>query len=132
MYDKKTSQGWDIIAKYQAHMNTFVVVQRGENNYAWGSYYNEETGTWAQGHYDYTRAEVAEQDMLEFASGKKFIASDERSFNEELEHFAKTYATQQIGEDLDYTTFLNELHVFYADEIRAAYNKYKELCGEED
>ncbi len=63
----KTNMGWIILEKYKDVDNSlFVIVCRPKReDFAWGSYYNEDIGQWGQGHYDYKTLSTARKDMLE-------------------------------------------------------------------
>lgn len=61
------SQGWRIMEKYSnPRGEEFVIVYRPlTDDFAWGSFYNEETGQWAWGHYNYSSLADARKVMLE-------------------------------------------------------------------
>ena len=101
MFTSKTQQGYEIVAQLKLVGANHIVFKRRDNNFGWGSYYNEETGGWAQGHYDYSDPNLALQDLIEFALGKSLIPEGERSFKGELEAYAKRLAE----EDLCYKRF---------------------------
>ena len=63
-FSNKTSQGWTIVKKFKDldDGRTHVIASRGSGEYpfAVGLGYNEKTGSWGQGMYDYKTAEEAE------------------------------------------------------------------------
>ena len=63
-FSNKTSQGWTIVKKFKDldDGRTHVIADRGSGEYpfAVGLGYNEKTGSWGQGMYDYKTAEEAE------------------------------------------------------------------------
>lgn len=127
MYNTQTKQGWDIVSKFQNNKGTFVVVKRS-NDYAWGSYYNEETGSWAQGHYDYRSPLQAEEDMIKYALGVNIIEAEDYSFKEALRDFAFDLAKEDKKEErapADYEEFMEEFHRLYEDELNEMWNIYK-------
>ena len=129
-YSKETKQGLKIVAKLETEDGTYVVAQQKRGDYCWGSYYNEETGSWAQGHYDYDNKKDAIKDMTKFALYVKIIDPDEYTLTEMIKNF--NHNTIQEDKELnrteaDYEEWRDELLYTLQDEIQ---NGYKEYVGQ--
>ena len=129
MYSSKTKMGWDIISTFKKGNNVYVVVRRNENNdFAWGSYYNEEEGTWGQGHYDYDNPKQAEEDMMEYALGVSIHPVGEIGLSEAFKEFALREAKMDKEYELteaDFDEFLADFHKEFEFEIEEAFDTYK-------
>ena len=129
MYNKKTSRGWEIVSTLRNNKGLFIVVKR-INDYAWGSYYDEESGNWVQGHYGYSSQESAEKDMVAFALDVKVIPQDDKGLNEALTNFADYVAKkdlQECREEADRYEFIEDMKHYFEDEIDMAWKEYLEL-----
>ena len=75
-FTERTAQGYEIVSIVRLkETNVAIVFKRefvlkGESatrvDYGWANGYDEETGTWAHGHYDFSSQEEATKDMMRF------------------------------------------------------------------
>jgi hypothetical protein len=139
MYNTKTNQGWEILSTIQSKGATHIVVKRYEGNYAWGSYYNVETGNWGQGHYDYPSQELALQDLIEFVFDKKLVDKEEAdslTFNEMLNNFVDAKIEEAKEEECQLDSgdfrqdFIEGIINDYDFEFEEAYERYQEATEE--
>ena len=135
MFNTKTNQGWEIVSIIQHNDKTHIVAKRREGNYAWGSFYDVNSGSWANGHYDYTSPESALQDLIEFAFNKKLVnveEEQEKGLKIDLEDFVNYQYDRDVENGdlkMDYEEFTDSMHQFYEEEIQAAYDKYDYLVS---
>jgi len=139
MYNTTTNQGWEIISTIKYEDKTHIVVKRYEGNYAWGRDYNIETGSWQNGHYDFSSPELALQDLIEQVYNKTLVDKkneDSLTFEEMLNNFVDAKIEEakedemQIGSGDFRQDFIEGIINDYDFEFQDAYERYREATEE--